>query len=125
MKHHPYHSPLQKCWSPKKGSPGRKLTFNSLRKATPSPNKYTNMPESPTKRQLLPPTNSSKCNSISKQVKQHARSSPQKGALSPNKFTNVQETVEELDGCHEGRYNIEVTKLKTVIYSKSLFLFFF
>ena len=33
--------------------------------------------------------------------------------------------MEELDGCHEGRYNIEVTKLKTVIYSKSLFYFFF
>ena len=82
------------------------------------------MPESPTKRQL-PPTNSPKCNSISKQVKQHAGSSPQKGALFLNKFTNVQETVEELDGCHEGRYNIEVTKQKTAIYSKSLFCFFF
>ena len=95
-------------------SPGRKLTFNSLRKATPSPNKFTNMPESPTKRQLLPPTNSPKCNSISKQLKQHARSSSQKGALSPNKITIVQENVDELDGCHEGRYNIEITKLKTL-----------
>ena len=38
----------------------------------------------------------------------------QKATPSSNKFTNVQETVDELDGCHEGRYNIEVTKLKTV-----------
>jgi len=89
------------------------LTVNSLQKAIPSPNKFTNMPGTPTKRHL-PPTNSPKCNSISKQVKQHAGSSLQKGALSPNKFTNVQETVGVLDGCHEGRYNNEVTKLKTV-----------
>ena len=38
----------------------------------------------------------------------------QKATPSSNKFTNVQETVDELDSCHEGRYNIEVTKLKIV-----------
>ena len=96
MKHHPYRSPLRKYLSPKKGSPGRKLTFTSPQKATPSP------------------TSSPICKSISQQVTQQAGRSPQKGTLSPNKFTNMQETLEELNSCHEGRYKVEVTKLKTI-----------
>ena len=56
------------CEAPPILFPSAKMLHGPLRKATPSPNKFTNMPESPTKRQLLPPT----------------------------------------------RYNIEVTKLKTV-----------
>ena len=45
------------------------------------------------------------------QVTQHAGRSPQR---EPYKVTNMQETLEELNSCHEGRYKIEVTKLKTI-----------
>ena len=76
---------------PKKRSLGRKLTFTSPQKVTRSP------------------TCSPTCTSISQQVTQHAGRSPQKGTLSPNKFTNMQEILEALNSCHEGRYNIEVT----------------
>ena len=64
MKHHPYRSPLQKYFSPKKGSPGRKLTFTSPQKATSS------LRSSPT------------CKSISQQVYQHAGNSGRAKQLS-------------------------------------------
>ena len=104
MKHHPYRSPLRKYWSPKKGSPGWKLTFTSPQKATRSP------------------TSSPTCKSIFQKVTQHARRSPQKETLSPNKFTNIQEILEELNSCHEERYKIKVTK--TITGLKFVLIFF-
>ena len=76
MKHHSYRSPLRKYWSPKKGITWPEIDFHLPQKATRSP------------------TSSPTCKSISQQVTQHAGRSPQKGTLSLNKFTNMQEILE-------------------------------